>query len=138
LTLIGLIASLAIVLRRAGRIITIFALCCAIGLQWIALQSLAWTTMLIDYSKLAPLCQAIAQTFDGAHPCTLCHAVNAGKNSEKKSDLQSPTPKIDMICASPAASLLRPFIPFEYPMCDFHSSQIGQSPPVPPPRLLLG
>ena len=52
-------ASLAIVLRHLGRIVTIFALCCAIGLQWIALQSLAWTTMLIDYSKRAPLCQAI-------------------------------------------------------------------------------
>jgi len=37
-------ASLAIVLRHLGRIVTIFALCCAIGLQWIALQSLAWTT----------------------------------------------------------------------------------------------
>ena len=45
--------------------------------------------MIIDYSKRAPLCQAIAQTFDGAHPCSLCHVVNKGKNSEKKSDLQS-------------------------------------------------
>jgi len=129
--------SLAIVLRHVGRIVTIFALCCAIGLQWIALQSLAWTTMLVDYSKRAPLCQAIAQTFDGAHPCSLCHVVNAGKNSEKKSDLQSPTPKIDMICLWQTASFLRPFTPFKYTVGDFHSSQIGQSPPVPPPRLLL-
>ena len=41
--------------------------------------------MLIEYSKRAPLCQAIAQTFDGAHPCSLCHiVVNKGKTSEKK------------------------------------------------------
>jgi hypothetical protein len=130
--------SLAIVLRRLGRIITIFALCCAIGLQWIALQSLAWTTMLIDYSKRAPLCQAIAQTFDGAHPCSLCHVVNKGKNSERKSDLQSPAPKIDMICVWRTSSSLRPFSPFDYTAPDFHSSQVGRSPPVPPPRLLLG
>jgi hypothetical protein len=116
----------------------VFALCCAIGLHWIALQSLAWTTMIIDYSKRAPLCQAITQTFDGAHPCSLCRAVNGGKNSEKKSDLQAPTPKIDMICVWRTASSLRPFIPFEYTMGDFRSSQIGQSPPVPPPRFLLG
>ena len=32
-------------LRCAGRIATIIALCCAIGLHWIALQSVAWTTM---------------------------------------------------------------------------------------------
>jgi hypothetical protein len=136
--LIAPIGSLAIVVRRLGRIITIAALCCAIGLHWIALQSLAWTTMLIDYSKRAPLCQAITQTFDGAHPCSLCHAVNAGKNSEKNSDLQSPAQKIDMICASSTARLIQPFIPVEYAVSDFCSSEIGRSPPVPPPRRVLG
>jgi hypothetical protein len=125
------------VLRQIGRIATIGALCCAIGLHWVALQSFAWTNMLIEYSKRAPLCQAIAQTFDGAHPCSLCHVVNSGKNSEKKSDLQSPTPKIDMICVWRTASSLRPFSPFNYTAPDFHSSQIEQSPPVPPPRSLL-
>jgi hypothetical protein len=126
------------VLREVGRIVTIGTLCCAIGLHWVALQSFAWTSMLIEYSKRAPLCQAIAQTFDGAHPCSLCHVVNKGKSSEKKSDLQLPTPKIDMICASRSGHLIRPFIPFEYTACDFSSSEIGRSPPVPPPRLLLG
>jgi hypothetical protein len=130
----GLVASLAIVLRCAGRIVTISALCCAIGLHWIALQSFAWTTMIIDYSKRAPLCQAIAQTFDGAHPCTLCHAVNVGKNSEKKSDLQSPARKLDMICVLLMAPSIRPFICFEYAMRDFCYSEIRRSPPVPPPR----
>src|SRR5438132_12347421 len=100
-----------IVLAFIARSVTIVALCCAIGLQWLALQSIAWTAMIVDYSKHAPLCQAITETFDGAHPCSLCHAVNAGKNSEKKSDLQSPTPKIDMICVWRTASSLRPFIP---------------------------
>jgi hypothetical protein len=129
--------SLAIVLRQVGRIATIGALCCAIGLHWVVLQSLAWTTMLVDYSKRAPLCQAIAQTFDGAHPCSLCHVVNKGKNSEKKSDLQSPTPKIDMICMSRLSHLIRPFTLVEYSVCDFGPSLIGRSPPVPPPRSLL-
>lgn len=94
--------------------------------------------MIIDYSKRAPICQAITQTFDGAHPCSFCHAVNAGKNSEKKSDLQSPAPKIDMICVSRTARLLRPFVPFEYAARDFSFDQVGRSPPIPPPRLLLG
>jgi hypothetical protein len=125
------------VLHCIARAVTIFALCCAIGLHWIALQSLAWTTMIIDYSKRAPICQAIIQTFDGAHPCSLCHAVNAGKNSEKKSDLQSSAQKIDMICASSTGRLIRPSIPFEYAVSDFCSSELGRSPPVPPPRLFL-
>jgi hypothetical protein len=132
------ITSLALVLRCVGRIVTILALCCAIGLHWVALQSLAWTTMIIDYSKRAPLRQAITQTFDGAHPCSLCHAVNKGKNSEKKSDLQLATPKIDMICGSRAIRLVPPFRSFEYASADFSFSDIGQSPLVPPPRALLG
>jgi hypothetical protein len=126
------------VFRCIARVVTILALCCAIGLHWLTLQSIAWTSMIIDYSKRGSLCKAITQTFDGAHPCSLCRAVNVGKNSEKKSDLQAPTPKIDMICVWRRASSLRPFIPFEYTMGDFRSSQIGQSPPVPPPRFLLG
>jgi hypothetical protein len=125
------------VLGFIARGVTIVALCCAIGLQWLTLQSVAWTAMLIDYSKRAPLCQAISQTFDGAHPCSLCRAVNAGKNSEKKSDLQSPTSKIDMICVSRTTSLLQTFVTIEYAARDFPSSLIRRSPPVPPPRSLL-
>ncbi len=129
--------SLAMVFRRAALVTTVVALCCAIGLHWIALQSFAWATMIIDYSKRAPLCQAIAQTFDGAHPCSLCHVVGKGKNSEKKQDLDSPASKIDMICASFATGIVQPFVPFEYAAGDSFSFEFGLSPPVPPPRLLL-
>ena len=124
-------------LRIAGRASTILALCCAIGLHWVALQSVAWTTMVIEYSKRAPLCQAIEQTFDGAHPCSLCHVVSKGKNSERKSSLQSVAPKIDMICVVQPIRWLPRFTVFEYPVNVFPSSDIGFSPPVPPPRFLL-
>jgi len=90
--------------------------------------------MIFDYSKHAPLCQAIAQTFDGAHPCSLCHVVSKAKNSEKKQDLQSSAPKIDMICASLANRIERTFVPFEYAIRDWFSFELGHSPPVPPPR----
>jgi hypothetical protein len=120
--------------RCAGRIATITALCLSIGLHWIALQSLAWTTMVIDFSKRAPLCQAIAQTFDGKHPCSLCHVVNKAKDSEKKPDVQSATLKIDIICAALAYRIDRPFVSYEYPLTDCFSSRLGHSPPVPPPR----
>jgi hypothetical protein len=118
--------------------VTVFALCCAVGVQWIALQSVAWTTMLIEYSKRAPLCQAVAQTFDGSHPCSICHAVNTGRHSEKKSDLQLPSSKIDMICVSRAIALLPPVVGVEYAPFGVSFSDIRESPPVPPPRLLIG
>jgi hypothetical protein len=109
------------VLRQAGRIATISALCCAIGLHWVALQSFAWTNMLIEYSKRAPLCQAIAQTFDGSHPCSLCHIVATEKASEKKSDIQSPVPKIDIICVARVIELISPFALFQYAFAIFPS-----------------
>ena len=126
------------VFRWLGRAVTIFALCCAIGLHWLTLQSIAWTSMIIDYSKQDSICHAIAKTLDGAHPCSLCHVVNAGKNSEKKSDLQSPTRKIDMICGLRTTSLLHPFVPFEYAARDFSFEELRRSPPAPPPRFLVG
>ena len=94
--------------------------------------------MLIEYSKGASLCQAIAQTFDGAHPCSLCHVVAKGKASEKKTDLQSPVPKIDIICVARVIRLISPVALFDYTLRDFSVSQIEHSPPVPPPRGMAG
>jgi hypothetical protein len=125
------------VLRCIARAVTIFALCCAIGLQWVALQSIAWTTMIVNYSKRGSLCGAIAQTFDGAHPCSLCHIVDMGKAAEKKSDLQLITPKIDMICIKRAITLIQPFGFIGYVADDFSVYQIAESPPAPPPRAIL-
>ena len=134
LTSANVINSLELMFYCAGRIVMITALCLSIGLHWIALQSLAWTTMVIDYSKRAPLCRAIAQTFDGKHPCSLCHVVNKGKDSEKKPDVQSSTLKIDMICAALVHRVERRCVSYEYPLADCFSSRLGHSPPVPPPR----
>jgi hypothetical protein len=126
------------VFRCIGRIVTIFALCCAIGLHWLTLQSIAWTSMIIDYSKRGTLCQAIAQTLDGAHPCSLCRVVNKANSTEKKSDLQLLTPKLDLICTKHAITLALPSISFDYANNNFRISEVGQPPPVPPPRFLLG
>jgi len=92
--------------------------------------------MIIHYSKRAPFCQAIAQTFDGHHPCSLCHIVTSGKASEKKPDMQSPAPKIDIMCVERAIQLVSAFTPIQYVIPDFAISKIEQSPPVPPPRAI--
>jgi hypothetical protein len=105
-------------------------------MHWIALQSIAWTTMLVQNSQHAPLSSAISKTFDGAHPCSLCHFVSKGKNSEKKSDLQQTTAKIDMLCATRTISLARPFARFCYLLGNLAFSERDYSPPVPPPRAL--
>jgi hypothetical protein len=120
-----------------GRAATIVALCLAIGLHWLALQSMAWTTMICEYSKDASLFEAVSKTFDGNHPCALCHAVNSGKNSEKKSEFQAKTVKIDMVCFFPAGPSPKPFVSFDYMTDSFRLSENRPSPPVPPPRELV-
>jgi len=122
------------VLFRLSRAAVILALCVSIDGHWIALQSVAWTTMLVANARHTPLSEAVAKTFDGAHPCSLCRTVRAGEKSEKKSELQSPVSKIDMICSSRPVRLLRPFVSFKYPTATFSSSDSDDSPPVPPPR----
>src|SRR5712691_7839285 len=72
------------VVRGIGRILTILALSSAIGLDWCAFQSIGWAMMLVEHAKHAPFKQALCQTFDGQHPCAICHAVQARKKSEKK------------------------------------------------------
>jgi hypothetical protein len=123
------------VLWCIARVVTILALCGAIGLQWLALQSIAWTAMIVDYSKSESLCQAITKTLDGAHPCSLCKIVSRGKEAEKKSDLQLLTPKIDMISPPGATLRVQPFEPFNYATIVFSVSEIRHCPAVPPPRL---
>lgn len=93
--------------------------------------------MLVEYSKRAPLGEAVVHTFDGDHPCSLCHVISKGRNSEKKSEIQSPMPKIDMICPPRLIRLFPPLTPFEYAISHFSFSEGGHSPPVPPPRFHL-
>jgi F0F1-type ATP synthase assembly protein I len=106
-------------------------------LAWVLLAGLALNAVTRWWWIDSVASLAIAQTFDGAHPCSLCHVVSKGKNSEKKQDLRSATPKIDMICAPLANRIERAFVPFEYAIRDCFLFELGHSPPVPPPRSLL-
>ena len=121
-----------------GRGATILELCLSLGLHWLALQSVAWTGMLLANARHAPLGEAVAKTFDGAHPCELCQAVAAGKKSEKKSEVLPTIVKLDLICTLRTLTWLPPWASYEYPRIDFAISERFQSPPVPPPRALLG
>src|SRR3954463_11057448 len=85
--------------RRLARAAIIAALCLSIGAHWAALQSVAWATMLVEYSQHAPLKMAIAQTFDGHHPCDLCKRVVAAQEVPKKGDAPPLKIKPDLICS---------------------------------------
>lgn len=125
-------------LSSIGRAATILALCLSLGFHWLALQSVAWTTMLVTNVRHVPLSEAVAQTFDGNHPCLLCHAVATGKKSEKKSDLSTAVVKMDLICTTRTLTWLPPWLPYVYARTCAAIPERHQSPPVPPPRSLPG
>jgi len=58
--------------KFSARIAVVLLLFWATGGQWLVLQSIAWSGMIIDYSKTDHLCGAVSKTFDGDHPCRLC------------------------------------------------------------------
>ena len=120
-------------MRVLSRFFVIFALCSAIGLPWCALQSIAWTSMVIEYSKDAPFKEALAKAFDGQHPCSLCHAIQTGKKSEQKDNVRVVT-KIDFYCAASANPRIHEFLPFDYPATAAPLIARADSPLTPPPR----
>jgi hypothetical protein len=121
-------------MRVVSRLLVIVALCSAIGLHWCALQSIAWTTMVIEYSKDAPFTEALAKALDGQHPCSLCHAVQTGKKSEQQNNVRVVT-KIDFYCVASTNSRIHEFLPFDYPADATAPVARADSPLTPPPRL---
>ena len=94
--------------------------------------------MLVTNARHAPLSEAVAKTFDGNHPCDLCHAVANGQKSEKKSEMLPSIAKMDLICPTRLVTCLPPWVPYEYARVRSAIPERSQAPPVPPPRLLPG
>jgi len=94
--------------------------------------------MLVANARRAPLSEAVAKTFDGNHPCDLCHAVANGQKSENKSEMLPTIAKMDLICTTRLVTCLPPCVPYEYERVRSAIPERSQMPPVPPPRLLPG
>ncbi len=108
------------------------------GGHWLLLQTVAWSKMVVDYSKKSSLSQAVAQTFDGEHPCTMCKKIDQGREKEKKQELQQIQLKKDLL-NEPRLIVLSPprLFWFSTPPAPLLVIR-GESPVPPPPRHLLG
>lgn len=121
-------------LVRFGRGLVVVALCCSLGGQWFGLQSIAWATMLVKYSQNCPIKQAIAQTFDGDHPCDMCKHISKSREKERKPEAQTNLAKADLICVTGRFWLLPPFKVFRYSNLCLSSEHLSRRPLLPPPR----
>jgi len=112
-----------------------------LGGHWLLLQSVAWTRMIVSFSQRDSLGRAIVKTFDGQHPCSLCHKIRAGRQQEEqqqKENLLIKTEKvmdvqvaIRQALAPPAPVDVRDAIPF---VSHLHAG-FREPPPTPPPRV---
>jgi len=122
------------VLARLGKVLVIVALVVTTGAHWAALQSVAWTTMLASNLRTHSVTEAVADTFDGRHPCPLCRAIAAAKKSEKKSEAAASTLKMEYPPAGEKIILLPPSQFEVLTVSDAFAESLLQKPPVPPPR----
>ena len=123
-------------LRLTGYPLLFLAMFSIAGGHWAVLQTVAWTGMVIEYSKDSPFAAALVKTFSGKAPCKMCHTIEAGK--EKESRLPATVKadkKIDKFLArSGRAISLPPHAQFSYPPnVDDVAFAISSSPPSPVP-----
>ena len=71
-------------LRLIGTLLIAMALFSLSGGHWVVLQSVAWGSMIQEYSVQNSFQSAIKKTFDGKHRCSLCKGIEQAKQQEKK------------------------------------------------------
>lgn len=125
------------VLLRFSRVSLILAICLSIGGHWAALQSIAWVTMLVQYSQHDSMGAAMRKTLDGDHPCNLCKGISAAKHEEKKGGLAPLVVKPELICTTRTLTLRPPEQDFSFAELEAAEFFRAQSPPTPPPRSQL-
>ncbi|MDR3460029.1 MAG: hypothetical protein P4N60_21590 [Verrucomicrobiae bacterium] len=120
--------------QRPGKILVIAALVLTTGTHWLALQTVAWTTMLAANWSTGSFSRAVSNTFDGRHLCPLCRAIAAGKKSEQKKECLSATLKMEFPPAAEKFVLIAPKPLPSSPAPDNVAAASFPKPPVPPPR----
>lgn len=101
-----------------------------------ALQGVAWVTMLVDNSRNGSLVEAVGKTFDGQHPCSLCKAVASGQTEEReqKEALVDPFAKLVAVLVTETPVAVLPSSDLFYFTLSARPQSVDDSLPSPPPR----
>jgi hypothetical protein len=121
-------------LKPAGRVVLLLAWFFVAGGHWFALQTVAWSTMMISYAQAAPLAVAVSKTFDGRHPCQLCQEVRQASRKENKSGAPL-LKKLELFHESAVAFQPPQDRPWSWPAFDLVAHELREAPAVPPPRV---
>lgn len=71
-------------IRLTGYLFIFLAMFTIAGGHWAVLQTMAWTSMIIEYSQNATFAEALTKTFSGKAPCKMCKAIDKGKEKESR------------------------------------------------------
>lgn len=71
-----------------------------VGGHWLALNTVAWVGMFVENQRSGSLVEALEKTFDGQHPCSLCHAIEKGQQDEGEKRPVELTAKVNAVLAS--------------------------------------
>lgn len=104
---------------------------------WPLLQAVAWGRMIAVYARDHAPAEALRRTFDGKHPCPLCHAVAKGQREDRqKPPLLKVEVSFDFFLDAPGTQ--PPEVPTAFrwlPRPEDDAAAVRRvSPPKPPPR----
>ena len=118
---------------RVAQFLALIAALQILGGHWLALQSVAWVTMVIDYSKETSIGSAIEKTFDGAHPCSLCQTVSKGLSQERKSEPVKSPVKFEAVLGARLVVMPPSAKSLDFPKLSQIRLDLVSEPLVPPP-----
>ena len=84
------------ILRRLAVSAVSAALFLLVGGHWALVQTVAWGTMIMDFSKQGSVSEAVTKTFDGEHPCALCKKISQAKTDQPKAPVIVSSAKKDV------------------------------------------
>ena len=90
--------------------------------------------MLVDYSQQDSLTVAVAKTFDGKHPCQLCHTVKQVRQEEQKKQTPTAIAKLEAVLPPAIQIPPRPKAPRLFFSVAQQRREVALSPLIPPPR----
>ena len=127
-------------LRMLAFILMGLALFLTAGGHYALLQTVAWTTMVNDFSRTGSLSMAVEKTFDGRHPCPLCKKIAVARSAEEKTPATVKVEKkTEVFVAVGSSEVPAPIcLPLVYgpPLFVFHPER-SDAPPVPVPISVL-
>jgi hypothetical protein len=125
-------------MRRLTHLIVLAAFIFSCGGQWCVFQCVAWANMIREYSQMVPFTQAVGMTFSGQYPCAICKAI-AEKNSSEQQKILTLEKYDKKFCLPTEVAAAPPIVcSFQYRDWRGFLQPRSESPPTPPPRLVLG